>query len=308
MVDISLLVKRQAEKILTLEFRQAQALADVLRASRNELNDKLRSSPNNLSYRQYLKVIDQHIVDLEAKLVSEGRIATMLDMGQQFGQQVTGQRANVPRGSVFWEPLPTLPLEALTIQQSRYIDLIREMVNDHKAACLQQIKIGLSQGEGISPIIDRLLGTGLSGLQGRDGVFRYARTRAELIGRTVTNDLVNRGALASYHQIATIYPEMDLKKQWVTTSDRRTSDRCTTLIGQIKELDENFQSADGWQGQNPPAHPQCRSRVISVPKKWDKDWKPQSTKQISKADQQVWANQLKLENPPPNKPIRSPIS
>ena len=272
MARVSLTLKRQAASILRMEFKQADELVKILKASRADLQAKLEANPGNWSYRQYETVIGQHVADLETRLANGLNTSELMEAGRRFGHELAGESASVPRSSAFWEPLPTLPLEALALENSRYVELIRGLTDDHKTIAFRQLKISLSQGEGITETMDRLLGTGLQGLQGRDGVFRTSRTRAEVIGRTVANDLVNRGALSSYQELDGYYPEMGLQKMWMTTSDNRTSDRCTSLIGQIRDLSEDFEASDGWRGQNPPSHPQCRSRVVSLSKKYKAEW------------------------------------
>ena len=275
MARVSLTLRRQAASILRMEFREADELVKVLRESRADLQAKLEANPGNWGYRQYETVINQHIIDLETRLADAGNTDKLMEAGRKFGHDLTGEAGSVPRSSAFWEPLPALPLEALALENSRYVELIRGLTDDHKTNAFKQLKISLSQGEGITETMNRLLGTGLQGLQGRDGVFRTSRTRAEVIGRTVANDLVNRGALSSYQELAGYYPEMGLQKMWMTTSDNRTSERCTSLIGQIRDLSEDFEAFDGWRGQNPPSHPQCRSRVVSLSKKYKAEWEAQ---------------------------------
>jgi hypothetical protein len=272
MVKPSLTITRQSATILRMEYQLAQELGSVLKQARNELAQALKANPGNYGLLQYQKVIESHVEILDQRLKQSGSFDQTLETGRKFGHDLTGEAGAIPRDSRFWEPLPTLPLEAIAIERSKFADLIQNLTEAHRTLTLREVKLSLALGEGTQELMDRLLGTGLSGLQGRDGVFRTARTRAETIARTVTNDLINRGALSGYQELDQYFPELEMQKLWVTTSDKRTSNRCKSLVGQVRDLNDNFLAYDGWTGQNPPSHPNCRSRLVSVTKRYKAEW------------------------------------
>jgi hypothetical protein len=272
MVKPSLTITRQSATILRMEYQLAQELGSILRQARNELAQALEANPGNWGLLQYQKVLKSHVETLDRRLSQAGSFDRTLETGRNFGHELTGEAGTIPRNSKFWEPLPTLPLEAIAIERSKFADLIHGLTDAHRTLALREVRLSLALGEGTQKTIDRLLGTGLSGLQGRDGIFRTARTRAETIARTVSNDLINRGALLGYQKLNQYFPELEMQKMWITTSDNRTSDRCASLVGQIRDLGENFQAFDGWTGLNPPSHPNCRSRIVSVTNRYKAEW------------------------------------
>lgn len=89
-------------------------------------------------------------------------------------------------------------------------------------------------------------------------VFDSTKDRARMIARTEMNRAQNIGA-----NEAAIDSGLKLKKQWDSHLDTKTSKVCTDLDGKIVGINEKFK----WQGEEfdlPPAHPNCRSRVIYI--------------------------------------------
>jgi len=90
-------------------------------------------------------------------------------------------------------------------------------------------------------------------------VIEISRERAKMIVRTETNRAFNVGRNEAAKKSG-----LKLKKEWVAAIDDRTSPVCKALNGKQLPLDKKFK----YQGQvfdSPPAHPNCRSRLIYVP-------------------------------------------
>jgi len=81
-----------------------------------------------------------------------------------------------------------------------------------------------------------------------------------MIARTETNRAENQGKLLAMKNSG-----MDMKKQWLSAHDERTSELCKTLDGQTVDLDDDFHARD-WTGQSPPSHVNCRSTMIFIEK------------------------------------------
>jgi len=124
-------------------------------------------------------------------------------------------------------------------------DMTEEISNDLK----QELSRGIINGEGIAKLKKRVT-----------KVFDVGNNRAEMIARTETNRAENNGKLLAMKSSG-----MDMKKQWVTHEDDRTSDICKHLDGKIVELDDEFHYKE-WSGQSPPSHVNCRSTIIFIEK------------------------------------------
>ena len=248
-----------ARDAIQIEQNNAKILRDNLLKARA----KLLKNPSAWQYEQYGKFLDEVLGEYEAAALEDFPVEETLEHGTKEGRLFTGADLNIDKSAKFWGWSPVLPLNAIAIEESKFADLITKATADFKKEALRTVQQGLAMGASTQDLMDDLLGVGVSGAKGKDGKFRKAVTRAETIARTVSNDLINKGAMITYGQIDRISPELNLQKIWQTLSDNRTSDRCRSLSGQKRELNEDFQAGDGWTGQNPPAHPNCRSRVTS---------------------------------------------
>lgn len=105
-------------------------------------------------------------------------------------------------------------------------------------------------------VAGRLNGAGVTGSQ----------WRAERIVRTELVNAVNVGGQAALEAAEPKLP--DLMAQWDAYLDKRTSDVCRGLDGQIKPIREGWVYG-GKRIMHPPAHPNCRSRQIPYRPQWE---------------------------------------
>ena len=124
-------------------------------------------------------------------------------------------------------------------------DMTEEVSNDLKA----ELSRGIINGESIPKLKKRVT-----------KVFDVGNNRAEIIAITEVGRAENQGKL-----LAMKGSGLDMKKQWLSAHDDRTSDICKHLDGQIVGLDEDFHYKE-WTGQSPPSHPNCRSTIIFIEK------------------------------------------
>ena len=251
--------KAIARDAVQMEAKNQKILTSNLLAAR----EKLLENPDKWQHHTFGDLLDETMTEYEAAVIEEFPIEETIRHGQKEGQLFAGMDMGAAKGANFWQWTPVLPSHAIAMAESEFANTIGKATSDFKATALRTVQQGLAMGSGTQDMMDDLLGVGLSGAKGKDGKFRQATNRAEAIARTVSNDLINRGAMITYGQIDRISPELGLQKIWQTLSDNRTSERCLSLSGQKRELNEDFQAGDGWTGQNPPAHPYCRSRVTS---------------------------------------------
>jgi len=119
---------------------------------------------------------------------------------------------------------------------------------DMKDKLRKQLSMGLMNNESQAAISKRV-----------SKVIDISRERAKMIVRTETNRTFNVA-----RQNAAVKSGLKLKKEWVAAIDARTSPICRSLNGQKIALDKKFK----YQGKvfnQPPAHVNCRSRLIYVP-------------------------------------------
>lgn len=265
------ILKRMIKEDLEIEQAAVDRLRGNLRAAREELRNAVAETPfDQRSNSTIAGTLDQILKESEKE--AAGIVNQSLNRGLDEGKQIVGLAAKVPSDSPFWNFVPILPTNAIALAEVNTISIIRNANADLKNRILREIQVKLSMGASQDDIRNAILGTGIDGLKGRDGVFRSAYHRAETIGRTVTNDLINRGSHITYSQINSINPELNLRRVWQSVSDHRTSKRCRSLNGQIVRMDEQFRASDGWTGLTPSAHPNCRSRVTVLSETYSREY------------------------------------
>jgi len=259
-----------------LETKAARRVQENLTEVRNRLKAHLEEDPNNWNANRLAPVIEGYLREFEAKGISSLGVEGAINQGVNNGRLVVAETARIPKDSNYFNWSPVLPINSISLLESKAASDITKVSAQVKDQILRKVQVGLALGAPVNEIADDILGVGLKGSKGRDGVFRSASVRAETIARTVSNDLINEGALITYNGVDQVTPELDLKKIWQTLSDRRTSKRCLSLSGQVRGLKEEFNASDGWAGEHPSAHPNCRSRITvkSEPynSKWESRW------------------------------------
>lgn len=111
----------------------------------------------------------------------------------------------------------------------------------------QHVQIGLTEKESTDQIVKRLRGTGA--LQYRDGQFAKDQRSAEALVRTATNHVHNQAHAAVGEANSAATP----RYRWSSILDARTTPICRSRAGQIFKTGE---------GPLPPAHWNCRSKVV----------------------------------------------
>lgn len=261
-------LKTLNKRALRLDYANQKVLVGNLLEARKQLKKNL--TPEKLQTNLYLPVINSVIQELTESNINNFPIEQNLEHGLRDGVIIAEETLNA--GSEFLQWTPILPINAISYESDEFATLITKASDDLKKQILRSIQVNIAQGNGTQAMLDSILGTGLQGSVGKDGVFRSAHYRAEMQARTIATNLLNRGALETYNQVNTTVPEAGLKKAWATVSDHRTSERCESLNGQVVELDSIFIAKDGWTGYHPAAHPNCRSRVIMIAERYLKQW------------------------------------
>jgi len=141
---------------------------------------------------------------------------------------------------------------AVQFLQDHTFDNVKGMTEEIANNLKAELGRGIINGEGVTKLKARVT-----------KVFNVGDNRAEIIAITEVGRAENQGKL-----LAMKGSGLDMKKQWLSAHDDRTSDICKHLDGQIVGLDEDFHYKD-WSGQSPPSHPRCRSVLLFLEKEED---------------------------------------
>ena len=115
------------------------------------------------------------------------------------------------------------------------------------------IREGMSNGETLDQIVQRLRGTRAGGFA--DGVLHTTTRQAQNIARTSMSHVAAHAREATYAANDSLIKGV----LWVSTLDGRTSLTCIGLDGQEFPVGE---------GERPPAHWGCRSSTVPILKSW----------------------------------------
>lgn len=118
---------------------------------------------------------------------------------------------------------------------------------DERRRIMNEIRIGLTQGETVHTIARRIVGT--AELAGSDGVTEITRRHAQMIVRTSVTHITSAAATAFAQANSHLFDS----EIYMAILDTRTSDICLTLNGKVYPIG---------RGRFPPQHPNCRSRRI----------------------------------------------
>lgn len=132
-------------------------------------------------------------------------------------------------------------------------DWLAGIERDAKARVMQQVRLGLVNGEPVEQIVRRLKGTRAAKF--RDGILETERRHVRSIVRTAVTHTSNHAREATYEA------NSDLVKgvQLVETLDSRTCEQCMALDGQVYAVGT---------GPRPPHHGACRGTTAPVLKSW----------------------------------------
>lgn len=117
---------------------------------------------------------------------------------------------------------------------------------------VDQMRIGLTKGESVPELLERVRGTGAFAGQGLNQSIR----NAEAVTRTITNHVSTQTREQVYRDNSDIIKGV----QYVATLDANTTDICMSLDGQVFDV---------FEGPRPPMHYNCRSTTVPVTKSFE---------------------------------------
>jgi SPP1 gp7 family putative phage head morphogenesis protein len=195
-------------------------------------------------------------------------VAEIADIERRLGDKAIAERI----AGIF----PAIPVDAVAAIADPLKLLLFKFRGTVETDVSKQLAQSVLQGESIQKAARRLKGV-------MDGE-KYQLLR---IARTEINNAANFGHLQAINRVNEDFSDLgEMKKQWSSHLDGRTSQICRHLNGDVKEEDQNF-AAYGWSGLYPPAHPNCRSRCNPYMDHWG-EGKQQRTDEQKATDEAAY--------------------
>jgi len=176
-------------------------------------------------------VLDELTSDLQDIAINEPRFLRGMTLSASLPVEPT---LNTPSTSELRKIVTSRPFQGRVIR-----DWAATLEASERRRIMNEIRIGLSQGQDVNTIVSRIVGT--SRLSGRDGI--TARTRRDL--QAVVRTAINHISSASAREFALANKHLFSKEIWVSILDGRTSDICLFLNGKLFNVGK---------GRYPPAH------------------------------------------------------
>jgi SPP1 gp7 family putative phage head morphogenesis protein len=179
------------------------------------------------------------------------------DLSEAEGSwQFKALQDSVPIALDFVAPAPAV-LRALVNKQVVEGVLLKDWFAElsHKTAFRvnQQIQIGMINGEGIEPIVRRIVGTRAAKYS--DGILNASRREVRSVVRTAVANVSN----SAYEEMAMANSDIIKGDEIIGTLDTDTCLFCQSEDGKVYPLGE---------GKRPPYHWECRCQAIPVSRSW----------------------------------------
>ena len=231
-------------------------IISLLNKTENDIAERIRrrlssSDPRSLLGTNRLKLLEQSIRAIRNETwdkIDDKWVQELVDLAKSEVASAAGIMKTVspavlelviPPASQLRDIVKTNPFEGKTLKQ--WASTIREQDIQRM---LDQIRIGLAQGESSDAIARRIVGT--ARLNGSDGVTEITRRNAAAITRTAVNSIASAARDALYAENSDILA----RERYVATLDARTTPICRALDGKLFDLGK---------GPRPPLHFNCRS-------------------------------------------------
>lgn len=153
---------------------------------------------------------------------------------------------------------PVVPTQAVANAFKAYPQYFKKYSEDAYDAMREGFAESIARGESVREAARRI----------KPVLADAPKYKVERIVRTEINRAMNTTHESTIEQVAaTLPPSLGLKRQWSSHLDDRTSAICIALNGVVVEIGVPF-GHGGITFQNPPAHPNCRSRVNAYRASW----------------------------------------
>ena len=243
-------------------FLNDNVLPDVISSLERHLEDvvngRRRGLFQRMRYKRMIKELKAVITSGMGKLSAESkrRLAKLYVAESEWAASSLSQ--HIPLDIAY----DTLSLQMANAaikhnpMHGRFVGDWYKSLGDNVARLVQdQINIGISTGEGINRITQRLTGARRGMYSGNAPLAGQLRRNVRTLVRTTASDVAAQARSEFYGQHSDVIKRI----RWVSVLDVRTSDICQTLDGVEWKLGEE---------RRPPAHHQCRSTTVPIVKSW----------------------------------------
>jgi len=246
---------------------EVRAILRLLEGADRELVEKLRvrlarlGAVTDFTSRRYRAVLEE-IRELRRTVVDAVRRRTAGKLEALAAQEIRAEGRAIKASIPIRVELARLPIQsaaAIATERPFQGKLLGEWFSELRATdqrnLVQEIQLGLAQGEGVQQIVRRVAGTRANGFQ--DGVLAITRRNAEAVVRTAVNHVSNAAREAVWEGNEDIVSAL----RWTATLDGRTSAICRSRDGALVMLDDRplpeGERALEPNGARPSAHVNC---------------------------------------------------
>ncbi len=249
----SALLPEAIGKIKTLKQTEdlfADMMLKILTAKKEEILAELDNIDRSDMLRQIKSIeVKDLTTELIAKLKAIMNVADTLSVATTMMIAKAFEQGTAKAGKELRMNLSP-NAQAIDFIRTHVFDNVKDMTDELAADLRSEFERGLINREGPRELKKRVL-----------KVFDVNEVRAEAIARTEVNRAFNEGTLDGYKQSG-----LEGLKEWNTKWDHRTSEICKRLDKQRVPLDAKFKDPKtGDEYFNPPAHVNCRSRIVFHP-------------------------------------------
>lgn len=223
---------------LTLAALEVPDMQDLNRVQLEKLLIGLRQA--------HLKVSRPVIAAFFQQLPELAEYAAGAELAGLVGAIANAPRFNAPTANAAFQRALKEPLQATGQILSEFI---RTWPEADALRVSNLVRRGWAQGKTVAQMVRDAIGTRANKYE--DGFLEVSRHHARTVINTATQHVASAARLDLWERNADIVE----KYQWVSTLDRKTSQQCKSLDGQIFEPGK---------GPLPPIHPNCRSTTIGV--------------------------------------------
>lgn len=236
-----------------------QVFPDVVAVLQGRL-ERLAGEPDVWTTKRYrdLLALVREILDVG---VGQARDAFTGEMDKLAAHEAAWQKKTVDTAAHFdvGFDLPSPEILKQIVREQPFVggplkDWFEKLNTNTANRVVQQINLGLAQGETVDMMVQRVRGT--KALAYSDGVLDVSRWEAQTIVRTAAAHVTARARDATFSE------NDDIVKGWMfdATLDSGTCPRCSALDGNVYDV-----------GKGPaiPIHPGCRCSPTPVLKSWD---------------------------------------
>lgn len=266
-VLVNPIVREHALELRGLLDSEIEKALVIYEQARLELHERMASLPGDRFQAQQTRIAMAQVEEAIRTMVGRLHGDKKQSLQKQLGQSVQQTLKEI----AFYEPsfkhaqgrIETRALKQLLQTENLLLTQYKTSVQRYGLDVIGEMQRRLSVHL-VKKSTWRDISIDLAGRLKTNG-FRKTRMRAERIVRTEMVNAMNRGHQVALEQSLQILP--DLKRQWDAHLDARTSDICTALNGQVREIDKAFEQGGTSYG-HPPAHPNCRSRLLPFRDEW----------------------------------------